>query len=136
MLVGLMLLLILFDMQYARQNDRVTFISLSVLQRYHYVLFSSFSVAPSLRAERLIWSLWRVSVHLYLTEGPPSQIIGSQKFQNQNVFQLILSNFSGGTPPPPPLVKGNIFDTRFGLIHVQTGKKKNFSKKIFFTPIS
>ena len=26
--------------------------------------------------------------------------------------------------PPPPPVKGNIFDTRFGLIHVQTGKKK------------
>ena len=26
-------------------------------------------------------------------------------------------------PPPPPTVKGNIFDTRFGLIHVQTRKK-------------
>ena len=25
--------------------------------------------------------------------------------------------------PPPPQVKGKIFDTRFGLIHVQTGKK-------------
>ena len=24
---------------------------------------------------------------------------------------------------PPPLVKGKLFDTRFGLIHVQTGKK-------------
>ena len=24
---------------------------------------------------------------------------------------------------PPPLVKGKFFDTRFGLIHVQTGKK-------------
>ena len=24
---------------------------------------------------------------------------------------------------PPPQVKGKIFDTRFGLIHVQTGKK-------------
>ena len=23
----------------------------------------------------------------------------------------------------PPTVKGKIFDTRFGLIHVQTGKK-------------
>ena len=30
--------------------------------------------------------------------------------------------FCSGTPPPP-LVKGKIFDTRFGLIHVQTGKK-------------
>ena len=30
-------------------------------------------------------------------------------------------NFCQGTPPP---VKGKIFDTRFGLIHVQTEKKK------------
>ena len=30
-------------------------------------------------------------------------------------------------PPPPPPVKGKIFDTRFGLIHVQTGKK-NFCR--------
>ena len=30
-------------------------------------------------------------------------------------------NFCQGTPPPP--VKGKIFDTRFGLIHVQTGGK-------------
>ena len=30
----------------------------------------------------------------------------------------------------PPSVKGKIFDTRFGLIHVQTGKK-NFFSKIF-----
>ena len=29
--------------------------------------------------------------------------------------------WTGGYPPPP--VKGKIFDTRFGLIHVQTGKK-------------
>ena len=32
---------------------------------------------------------------------PPREIIGSQKFQNQNLFQLILSNFSGGGTPPP-----------------------------------
>ena len=31
----------------------------------------------------------------------PLEIIGSQKFQNQNVFQLILSNFSRGGGPPP-----------------------------------
>ena len=30
-------------------------------------------------------------------------------------------NFCRGTPPFPP-VKGKFFDTRFGLIHVQTGK--------------
>ena len=34
-------------------------------------------------------------------------------------------NFCWGTPPFP--VKGKIFDTRFGLIHVQTGKK-NFCR--------
>ena len=33
-------------------------------------------------------------------------------------------NFVKGPPPP---VKGEIFDTRFGLIHVQTGKKKFLS---------
>ena len=40
--------------------------------------------------------------------------------------------------PPPPPVKGKIFDTRFGLIHVQTGKKffaKNLFSKIFFCKI-
>ena len=31
--------------------------------------------------------------------------------------------FCHGTPPPQILVKGKFFDTRFGLIHVQTGKK-------------
>ena len=29
----------------------------------------------------------------------------------------------GGVPVPPFPVKGKNFDTRFGLIHVQTGKK-------------
>ena len=33
-------------------------------------------------------------------------------------------NFLSRDPPPPPMVKGKIFDTRFGLIHVQTWKKK------------
>ena len=103
--------------------------------------FGHFLAAPSLRAERLFWSLWRVSVHpvvrLYLTDGPPPlKIIGSQKFQNQNLFQLILSNISGDGGPHPPPVKGKIFDTGFGLIHIQTGKKnffpKNFFSKIFF----
>ena len=28
----------------------------------------------------------------------------------------------------PPLVKGKFFDTRFGLIHVQTGKKNFLSR--------
>ena len=32
--------------------------------------------------------------------------------------------FSGGGGGYPVLVKGKIFDSRFGLIHVQTGKKK------------
>ena len=42
-----------------------------------------------------------LSGYLYLRgTPPPPEIIRSQKFQNQNVFRLILSNFSGGTPPP------------------------------------
>ena len=32
---------------------------------------------------------------------PPHKIIGSQQFQNQNVFHVILSNFLGGDPLPP-----------------------------------
>ena len=35
------------------------------------------------------------------------------------MFRLGKKNFSEGPPPP---VKGKIFDTRFGLIHVRTGK--------------
>ena len=107
-----------------------------LLSRRWLLHLLNFLVAPSLRAERLIWSLWRVSVWLvgwlFVSHRPPPppapEIIGSQKFQNQNLFQLILSNFSRGDPPPP--VKGKNFDTGFGLIHVQTGKK-NFSNKIF-----
>ena len=40
------------------------------------------------------------------------------------MFRLGKKIFVKG-PPPPPQVKGKIFDTRFGLIHVQT-EKKNF----------
>ena len=36
------------------------------------------------------------------------------------MFRLGKNFFVEGPPPP---VKGKIFDTRFGLIHVQTGKK-------------
>ena len=45
----------------------------------------------------------RLSVCLYLTEGPPPSpdIIGSQKFQNQNLFQTGKRNFHRGTQPPP-----------------------------------
>ena len=37
------------------------------------------------------------------------------------MFRLGKKIFVEGPPLPP--VKGKIFDTRFGLIHVQTGKK-------------
>ena len=33
------------------------------------------------------------------------------------------SQVLGGVPWVPPPVKGKMFDTRFGVIHVQTGKK-------------
>ena len=39
------------------------------------------------------------------------------------MFRLEKNFFVEG-PPPPPLVKGKNFDTRFGLIHVQTEKNK------------
>ena len=50
--------------------------------------------------------------------------IPKPKFVSAHSEQL----FRGGGRPPP--VKGKIFDTRFGLIHVQTGKK--FLAHFFF----
>ena len=44
------------------------------------------------------------------------------------MFRLGKKNFVKGPPltPPHPPVKGKNFDTRFGLIHVQTGKMLSF----------
>ena len=52
----------------------------------------------------------------FLGECPRSQIFGG-------VSQV--SDFRGGVPVS---VKRKIFDTRFGLIHVQTGKKNFLSR--------
>ena len=46
-------------------------------------------------------------------EGTRSQDFGGGRY--------LVSDFRGGYPV---LVKGKIFDSRFGLIHVQTGEKK------------
>ena len=57
--------------------------------------------------------------------GPRSQIFGEGESQVSDFWvggprsQI----FEGGYPVS---VKGKIFDTRFGLIHVQTGKKNFF----------
>ena len=70
---------------------------------------------------------------LFVSHRPPPprnhriSKIPKPKFVSAHSEQL-----SWGDPPPP--LKGKIFDTRFGLIHVQTGKKK-FFKKIFFCKI-
>ena len=67
-----------------------------------------FIVAPSLRAERLIWSLWRVSgcpsVRLYLTEGPPRKSLDLKNSKTKICFSSFWATFSGG--PPPPTTKG------------------------------
>ena len=45
--------------------------------------------------------------------------MGFQKFQNQNVFQVILSNFdflTPDTPPPPTITTENEITPRFGLM--------------------
>ena len=39
-----------------------------------------------------------------------------------------ISGLGGDPGPHTPPVKGKLFDTRFGLIHVQTGKKKIFAE--------
>ena len=40
------------------------------------------------------------------------------------MFRLGKKIFPKRPPPPPSQVKGKTFDTRFGLIHVQTREKK------------
>ena len=65
--------------------------------------------------------------------GPRSQIFGGVLglSKGKNFWHQIWLDtcsdwkkiFCRGTPPP---VKGKIFDTRFGLIYVQTGKNKFF----------
>ena len=68
-------------------------------------------------------------VWLFVSHRPPPPPRKSSDLKNSKTkicFSSIWATFPGG-PPPPPL-KGKIFDTRFGLIHVQTGKK-NVSKK-------
>ena len=47
------------------------------------------------------WLLGCVSVNFFMDPlHDPQKIIGSRKFQNQNVFHIILSNFFLGPPPP------------------------------------
>ena len=93
-----------------------------------------FLVAPSRRAERLIWSLWCPDVcclacllvaPLTFQTPPPhfGNFIGSQKFQNETMFHAILSNFDF-LDPPPPHIKEILENTRFGLTYVRTVKKK------------
>ena len=58
----------------------------------------------------------------FFVEGPPPS--KGKNFWHQIWLDTCSDwekNFLSRDPPPP--VKGKIFDTRFGLIHVQTGKK-------------
>ena len=57
--------------------------------------------------------------------GTWSQIFGGGGSTWSQIFRggYLVSDFRGGGRYPV-LVKGKIFDSRFGLIHVQTGKKK------------
>ena len=83
--------------------------------------------------------LYFQSVHISGRGGPRSQIFwrGSQVSDFLGWVPGLrfsggfpVSDFSGGVPGLrflwggfPVSVKGKIFDTRFGLIHIQTGKK-------------
>ena len=59
------------------------------------------------RAERLTWSLYGCCLACG-SPLPPPNFIGSQKFQNEDMFWTILSNFFWGDPPPAPHRKGNL----------------------------
>ena len=71
-----------------------------------------------------------VSVHTF-RGGGGSPVSVKEKFLTPDLawymFRLekkfLLRTLPPHPPPPPPLVKGKFFDTRFGWIHVQTGKK-------------
>ena len=67
-----------------------------------------------IRAEQLIWSLWRVYAWLAGWFFAQTQnFMGSQKFQNENVFQTIVSNFE------PKCIAGDCY---FICDHLQTSK--------------
>ena len=100
-------------------------------------MISIFTVRVRSTREGNIYTWKRLSVHFW-GGGPMSQIFGgvpclrfwggSQVSDFQGGSQV--SDFRGGGPGLrfsgggyPVSVKGKIFDTRFGLIHVQTGKK-------------
>ena len=79
----------------------------------------------------------RMLVWLFAQIQNFENFIRSQKFQNQNVFQVILSNFDlltlgAAPPPPPPPPPGKWNNTTFGLYRP---RKKKLSK-IFFYHIS
>ena len=62
----------------------------------------------------------------FLSRGTPHPTGKGKNFWHQIWLDTCSDwkkSFCRGETPPPPPVKGKIFDTRFGLIHVQTGKK-------------
>ena len=74
-----------------------------------------------------------LSVNISGRGGTWSQILGGGGTWSQ-IFRggvpglrfwggYLVSDFRGGGGGYPVLVKGKLFDSRFGLIHVQTGKK-------------
>ena len=58
----------------------------------------------------------------YLVSGPGGSLVSGLGGSPVSGLGGTPVSGLGGTPGPPP-VKGKIFDTRFGLIHVQTGEK-------------
>ena len=57
----------------------------------------------------------------FFVEGPPPPVKG--KIFDARFALIHVQTGKKIFVEGPPLVKGKIFDSRFGLIHVQTGKK-------------
>ena len=69
--------------------------------------------------------MFRLGKKFFVEGPPPHPPSKGKKFWHQ-IWLDTCSDwkkiFVEGPPPPTPPVKGKIFDTRFGLIHVQIGK--------------
>ena len=94
------------------------------IQHFSFVsVVTMMSVCALIWVARLLAWLWPLMIFLFDCKN----FIGFQKFQNQNVFQVILRNFYFlDTPPPPPNEITSV------LVWYKLRQKKNIRIITFF----